>query len=186
MTGTDQLRVLGKELQRAGRKDLKIEFIKQVNREARDRNVKGMIAESAREMLPSTGGHKRSPRPAGKRKDGKPRRPRQRSRKKPMPLNEFVAKAGVKVKTTLSGRNIGVRVMGKKGKTDLESINRGRVYHPTFGHKPKVVQHVTPGFFDKPLEGEFADDFRRAILRAVNNIRHQLQSGGSGSGKAAA
>jgi hypothetical protein len=189
ITGTEQMRLLGKQLRDAGRKDLVVELKKEINRHARDAQIKDLIADSAREMLPSGGGGERKPRPSGPRKDGKKRVPRARSRKKRLALNEFVAKQKVVVKTNLGGRNIGVRIQGSKAKAgkqvDLNAINRGRVKHPTFGHKPWVIQEVEPGYFDKPLEGPVADDFRRAIFAAINNIRQQLLAGGKSGSRAA-
>lgn len=188
--GVDQLKVLARDLRRAGRTDLKIEFKKEINRFARDNSIKDKIHDSAMEMLPSGGGHKRKPRVRGKRKDGKPRVPRKRSKTRPLPLNKYVAKAKVKVAANLGGRNIGVAIIGsqsKKGKkVDLEGINSGTVRHKTFGRKPWHSQSVPPGFFDKPIEGPIAENFRRHIWAAVNNIRRQLESGAGRGGNRAA
>lgn len=189
VTGVDQLRVLGKELTKAGRTDLKVEIKKEIQRYVRDNHIKEAIAQSALDTLPSSGGEPRKPRLKGKRKDGKPRKARPRSRKKRIPLNQYVAKHKIVTKVNLAGKSIGVRIIGSKAKSgkqvDLESINKGEVRHPTYGHKPWVAQKVEPGFFDKPLEGEVADNFRKAVFAAIGNIRARLMREGSGGSKAA-
>ncbi len=188
----DALRVLAKELQRAGRSDLKVELKKEVQRFTRDRGIKQAVAESAREMLPGDGGYVRKPTARGLRKDGTPRKARPRSERKSrksVPLNELVARARIKTVANFSGKFVGVAIIGsqsKQGKKrDLEGINAGMVRHPTFGRKPWVAQRVKPGFFDKPLEGEVSDSFKRHVFRAVNEVRRKLGAGSSAGGRAA-
>ena len=80
--GVDQLKVLARDLRRAGRTDLKIEFKKEINRFARDNSIKEKIHDSAMEMLPSGGGHKRRERrdsPGGSGEGAGPERGRQLS-----------------------------------------------------------------------------------------------------------
>ncbi len=191
IAGVEAMRVLARELDRAGQSGLKVELKKEVQRFVRDNGIREAVAESAMDLLPGDGGHVRKPAPRGKRKDGTPRKARPRSERrsrKSVPLNKLIARAKVKTVANFRGRMVGVYVVGsqsKQGKKrDLEAINRGVVRHPTFGRKPWQAQKVTPGFFDKPLEGEVANDFRRHIFRAINNIRKQITS--SGGGRAAA
>ncbi len=186
------LRVLGRDLQRAGRKDLKVELKKEVQRFTRDNGIKKAVAQSAREMLPGDGGHVRVPPPRGRRKDGKPRKARPRSdrkSRKSVPLNELVARARIKTVANFSGKFVGVAIIGsqsKQGKKrDLEGINAGTIRHPTFGRKPWTAQRVQAGYFDKPLEGEVSNNFKRHVFRAVNEIRRQLGAGGAAGGRAA-
>lgn len=187
VAGVEAMKLLAKELEKAGRRDLKVELKKEAQRFTRDNRIREDIAESARDTLPGGGGFVRKPRRRGKRRDGTPRvgRPRSsRKARKPKPLNEVVAKAKVKTVANFSGRRVGVYITGsqakKGGRLDLNSINKGKVRHPTFGHGPMVFQRVQPGYFDRPLEGEVADRFRRHVLAAINTIRRQVASAGGG------
>lgn len=174
----DALKALARDLNKAGRGDLKVALKKRVNRHVRDNRVRELVADSALKTLPSGGGHERGPRKTGRRQDGSPRVPRRRSRNRPTSLAEYVAKARVKVATNLGGRNLGVTITGTRSaggkKVDLDGINDGSVRHPTFGRRPWRTQRVRPGFFDRPLKGRVADDFRRAVTDAVGDIRRQL------------
>ena len=181
VTGADQLRHFGKLCEQYGRKDLKIGLIKQVQHDMKATPIREMIAESARDTLPSGGGYERPPRPRGKRKDGTKRKLRKRSRRRRTSLAGLAAQTRVVVKVITGGRNVGVVIRGAKGKTNLSALNRGKARHPTYGHKPWVLQDVKPGFFDEPLKGEVSDDFRRAILAAINEFIRALRSGGAGS-----
>lgn len=177
-TGAADLKALARDLNKAGRGDLKVQFKKRVNRHVRDNRVRELVADSAMRTLPSGGGYERVPRASGRRQDGTPRVPRRRSRTRRTSLAEYVAKARVKVSTNLGGRNLGVSITGTRSsggkKVDLDGINDGQVRHPTFGRRPWRTQRVQPGFFDKPLRGRVADDFRRAVTEAVGDIRRQL------------
>lgn len=82
------------------------------------------VRESARTTLPHTGG-----------------------------LNEWVAEAVIKTSVTTGARTAGVALRMRKTGHDLKAINAGIVRHPVYGNtKVWAVTHVTPGFFDKPLE----------------------------------
>jgi hypothetical protein len=147
----DKLRMIGKMLREAPDKEVKKELAKAVQRASKP--VKEEIKQSARDTLPSSGG-----------------------------LNEWVADIAIKTTFRMSGRMPGVYIVGsknnkrvvkKKSKTgrtfganaDLRSINRGRVFHPTFGHGPLVgPQSVRAGFWDRPFNGVIHQ-------RAVREIR---------------
>src|SRR4051812_7315552 len=45
---------------------------------------------------------------------------------------------------------------------DPAAMNRGRVKHLTYGHRPEVIQIVRPGFFSDPLKA-----MRPQILKSV-------------------
>lgn len=176
VTGADQLRILGRECARYGRKDLKVEFIKQVQREMKATPIREMVAESALHTLPGSGGHSRGERPKGKRKDGSKRVLRKRSRRKRTTLAGLAADARVVVKVITGGKNVGVFIRGAKGGLDLAALNRGKARHPTYGREPWVLQDVQPEFFDRPLKGEVADKFRTAILATINEFIRQIRS----------
>lgn len=148
--GADQLRDLARALKAAGNKDLRKELMKAAQRSTRP--VKREVAASARKTLPSRGG-----------------------------LNVWVAGAKVQTKTRTAGRSVGVVITGKPGRrqspsSDLKAINRGRVRHPTYGHRPWVNQRVRPGFWDDVMEGPVSDRARREFKDAMDQVARQLAS----------
>lgn len=94
-------------------------------------------------------------------------------------LAEYVAtETKFAVRTRLS-RNPSVRIVGThKKNVDLDSLDRGRIRHLTFGHRPWRDQAIPPGWFSDRME-EVADTKVRAdILDAVDIMAAKL-SGGS-------
>lgn len=83
--------------------------------------LKNEVKKSARERLPRKGG-----------------------------LNKKIAGTKIATKRRVTGSSAGVRLVGTSG-YDIGSINRGRVRHLTFGHKPWVNQTVRKGFWTDPL-----------------------------------
>lgn len=173
-SGGGSLARLGRDLQRAGATELRRELIQGIQRATRD--VKREIAESAMSTLPSSGG-----------------------------LAEWVAQLGTVTQVRTSGRHVGVRITGTmdksrtrkhrratsttrrgrraskgtlfgRGAADLASIERGRVRHPTYGHRPWVLQSVTPGFFSTPLSGPIADQARQECIKAIDAIEKRIGS----------
>lgn len=65
-------------------------------------------------------------------------------------LNKRIAATKIATKRRVTGGGAGVRLIGTSG-YDVQSINRGRVRHKTFGHKPWVNQTVPAGFWTDPL-----------------------------------
>lgn len=65
-------------------------------------------------------------------------------------LGRRVAESRMSTKRRVTGNAAGVRIVATSG-YDIGAINRGRVRHLTFGHKPWVNQTVTPGFWTEPL-----------------------------------
>jgi hypothetical protein len=63
------------------------------------------------------------------------------------------------------------------GLIDLDALDRGRAKHPTYGHRPWVVQEVEPGFWTEVMRGPMSVRARRAILAAIDEIRKELASG---------
>lgn len=148
--GADQLRDLARALKAAGNKDLKRELLKAAQRSTKP--VKAEVAASARRRLPSRGG-----------------------------LNVWVASTKVQTKTRTSGRNVGVTIAGRPGRrmtptSDVRAINRGRVRHPTYGHRPWVTQAVRPGFWDEVMEGPLTERAQREFTAAMDRIAKQLTS----------
>lgn len=83
--------------------------------------LKNDVKKSARERLPKRGG-----------------------------LAKRVSLTKIATKRRVTGNSAGVRLVGTSG-YDIGSINRGRVRHLTFGHKPWVNQTVPKGFWTDPL-----------------------------------
>lgn len=65
-------------------------------------------------------------------------------------LAKKISETKIATKRRITGGGAGVRLIGTSG-YDIGSINRGRVRHKTFGHKPWVNQAVTKGFWTDPL-----------------------------------
>jgi hypothetical protein len=169
-----KLRAVGKALREAADKEQKRELYKAVQRATKP--IKEEIKQSARDTLPKSGG-----------------------------LNEWVAAIGIKTKQSYSGRAPGITITGtldnkravrrsggkrskvrKSGtfgaRADLRSINRGRVFHPVFGHGPLVgPQMVQAGFWDRPLTGVTAQRAKREIRDAMARTMKEL----AGTSKAA-
>lgn len=93
-------------------------------------------------------------------------------------LNDWVAGSKFAVRNRLTGRNVGVRIVGTKGDHDLEAIDAGRVRHPVWGRWVKGVptQAVEPGFFTKPLE-KSEPRVTFAVLSAISTIGRELGRG---------
>lgn len=69
---------------------------------------------------------------------------------------------------TRTGRNPGV-VIAVRNPIDVRSIDRGRVRHLTFGHRPWKDQAVAPGAFTEPFE-DAAPVVRRELLGAMAEV----------------
>lgn len=127
---------LGRDLQRAGRKDLKKAALKSLRRE-----VQPIVPEIRRAVKATPGG------------TGEERSVRARAAR-PRGLRDATAR-GVQVKASLTGKYAGVRLRVDTrhfpdGQTNLPKYLEGtlpRWYSPTFGHDPKKVQRPHPYFF---------------------------------------
>lgn len=68
-------------------------------------------------------------------------------------------------KTEFRGSEVSMRIQMRKGKHDLESLDKGKARHPVFGNRGAwVTQSVRAGWFTKTVESE------------SNEIRSQVQS----------
>jgi hypothetical protein len=67
-----------------------------------------------------------------------------------------------------------VRVKGASD-MDIGSMNRGRLRHLTYGHRPWRNQKVRAGWFDDSLTVE-ADKVRGEIVRAVDELGRKLEA----------
>jgi hypothetical protein len=151
VAGAEQLKVLGAELRAQGEEG-KV-FRRQLLAAIRTAAAPApeAVKESARRTLPHGGG-----------------------------LNEFIATSRISVRNRLTGKGVGVRIVGTKsgGKNghDLEAIDAGRVRHRVFGRWVKGIptQEVEPGFFTKPLE-ETSPKVTLAVLGAIYATRRAIE-----------
>lgn len=97
-------------------------------------------------------------------------------------LNKWVAATRISAQIKLSGRSAGVRLKGGRnstgGRSDIRSIDRGRLRAPTYGHRGRKAWHtqkVTPGFFTKPTTE--TDEWRKAALAAVDKALDTIRRG---------
>lgn len=155
VVGTRKLLAVGQALRDSGDRTLKKELLKAAQRATRPVKLE-MKAAAARD-LPKSGG-----------------------------LNTWVAgKMRVTTRTRTLGRNVGVRIILRRpnpndrgGYADLGAINRGRVRHPTYGHRPWVVDvHGPPAAFwaYRTMQGPIAHRARREFVNVLDVIIHQIR-----------
>jgi len=90
-------------------------------------------------------------------------------------LNEALAKKPLRVQTRTGAKTAGVRIVGTK--VDPRINDLGRIQHPVFGRKPKVVQYDADlkGYFDDTLAKE-APAVQDAVVRAmVSYVRNLIR-----------
>jgi hypothetical protein len=88
-------------------------------------------------------------------------------------LNEEVAASRI------TSRRLGPLelLFGASGLEQLPLINKGRVAHPTYGHRPRVLQLIPRArdWFYKPMRRS-APGVRREIERAMHRVARRLTS----------
>ena len=145
VTDAESFGRFARDLRTAGRKDLRREMFKGIQRAAKP--LKAAAPQAALDELPARGG-----------------------------LAARVAASKWSVRTR-AGRDPGIRVTGSSD-LDLRSLNRGRLRHLTFGHRPWENQAVPVGWFDRKMT-EAADKYVRAeILAAISAVIRKLEAGG--------
>lgn len=176
IAGGKQLSRLGRELQRAGATQLQKELIKGMMSATKD--VKAQITRSALENLPRSGGLnvwvaelgvvttvRTTGRSVGVRVTGtKDKSKTTRHRKV-----QSARRRGVSVRKLPKG------ILFGKGIADLARLDKGRAKHPTYGHRPWVLQDVRPGFFTDPLKGPVAFQARLECLAVIERIEREIQ-----------
>lgn len=97
-------------------------------------------------------------------------------------LNVWVSRTRVTAKIKLAGRGAGVSLRGSRksarDRSDVRSIDRGRVRAPSWGRRGVGswhVQQVSPGFFTVP--GAEVKVWRDACLKAVDNALAVIRRG---------
>lgn len=148
ISGAEQLRALSRDLKAAG-SDLRKQLPKAMREAAKP--IITEIRTEALATLPAKGG-----------------------------LAALVSKSRITTKTRTTGDRAGVRVTGVRtkdgGRMDLKALDRGRLRHKTFGHRPWVNQAVSPGFWSKPFDRS-APHVRRELLAAIDRIREEFSRG---------
>lgn len=68
-------------------------------------------------------------------------------------LNRLVAAQRFQTKTTRrrTAVSVTIRALPTREIRDPRAVNRGRLLHPTYGHKPRVIQNIRPGYFTLPM-----------------------------------
>lgn len=91
-------------------------------------------------------------------------------------LNERLAKKPYRVQTRTGTKTAGVRIVGTK--VDPRINNLGRIQHPVFGSKKRVVQYVpeVKGYFDETL-AESGPAVQADVVRAMDEWTRRLLRG---------
>lgn len=90
-------------------------------------------------------------------------------------LAKRVAGTKIATKRRVAGNAAGVRLIGTSG-YDIGSINRGRVRHLVYGHKPWVNQTVAPGFWSDPLKAG-SSKVQQEIQDVMDKVAKELVGG---------
>lgn len=181
---------LGKFLRDSGEKERVKEVFRAINAETEP--IKPLLQQSARDTLPASGGLNEDVAAAviatrtrlwgrnvgvrvtaaqTKRKSAALRR------RNYMRRHNVKSTRGARAKAAIAGSSA--------GPMDLQSIDRGVVYHPTWGHRPLVRQSVRPGWFRTPLRTVAAQRIRRATVAAVQRYLEQAARAAGGPRRAA-
>lgn len=151
IVGADKLSALGADLKASGDKDLRRELMQACGRLGKA--IAPEIPKAFEDDLPHSGGFGRW------------------------------AAAGMKVKRRVRtiGKGAGVRFIATRpkadGEADVRALDRGRYKHPTWGHKPWVVQIGRGGVLDRLSNGFVARRAREEFIKAVDAIAAKLAAG---------
>ena len=153
VVGVEQLAALARDLKAAGDRDLRKELFRGIQRGARP--LKAEARAAALEELPKSGG-----------------------------LAARVATSKFTVNVRLGARNPSIRIKGTGytgsvtgNQIDLNSMDRGRIRHMTWGHNPWKDQTIKPGWFSDRMELAADTGVRAEILSACTTVANKL--GGS-------
>lgn len=87
-------------------------------------------------------------------------------------LAQRVASSRITVTRRMTGNAAGVSIKGTNG-YDIGSIDRGRVRHLVYGHKPWVNQMVKSGFWTDPLEAG-APAVREELEKVMEDVANKI------------
>lgn len=165
---SQDLKKLGRDLKRAGQKDLQKEALKRMRAE-----VQPLVPEIRARIRQTPGGHSDRLRTT-KARAARPRK-----------LRDAEAR-GVQVKASLTGKYAGVRIRIDTrhlpdGDKNLFKYREGLISpwrSPTFGHGPWKVQRAHPTFY--PTIRPHIPEVQAGVLKIVNDISERvMRSGGT-------
>ena len=91
-------------------------------------------------------------------------------------LGKRVAKTTLRNKRK-TGRDAGIRIEASTNAVkDPLRLDRGRAKHPTYGHKPWVLQDVRKNWFTDPME-QGAPEVQRELLSVMDDIARNIEDG---------
>lgn len=137
--GSSSLADVGKRLRQAGDRELRRELLRGI-REGTKPLIKDAKSNALR-TLPTRGG-----------------------------LGARVARTRIDTRTRTGSRTAGVRLTAATNAVrDPKRIDRGRIRHPVYGHRPWVFQNVQPGWFSDAMRNG-APKVRKELLNAIHRI----------------
>lgn len=144
--GADELNRLARKLRQAGDKTLRKELYAGLQRATKP--IRADVTRTLAARLPQHGG-----------------------------LARKMAKARVTTKIRTANRNtrLTIQVSSPRGEDfDVQAIDRGAIRHPTYGHRPWVVQRIAPGAVSEPLQ-RGAPAARREAAAALERVAKSLE-----------
>lgn len=94
-------------------------------------------------------------------------------------LNEYVASSKFAVRTRTTGQNVGVRIVGAKGKHDLDAMDRGRLRHMVYGHRDRwVSQSIAPGWWSEGMSDPIVlAPMQRELIQVMDEVARRIARG---------
>lgn len=97
-------------------------------------------------------------------------------------LNREFAKATYSTRSRTRGRNVGVRIVGKRKGHDIYAVDRGRLRHPVFGNRSVwVTQLIRPriltGAMAEAAGGRMWHSPKQEIVRVIDDVARRLADG---------
>ena len=91
-------------------------------------------------------------------------------------LGRLIARSKIGLRTKTSAKSAGVRLEAKLAGHDLGAIDRGKLRHPTYNHRPWVNQTVQAGFWAEPV-ADNADRARDEMQKVLDDVAYQIGGG---------
>lgn len=90
-------------------------------------------------------------------------------------LGKRVAKTTLRHKRKATGATAGLRIEAQPNAVkDPLRLDRGRAKHPTYGHKPWVLQDVRKNWFTDPME-QGAPEVQRELLSVMDDVARNIE-----------
>ena len=147
VTGADEFGILARRLKEAGDKELRKELYAGINRAVKP--LRADVKAAAGDYLPKRGGY----------------------------ADLIASELKVSSRKRAVGQNPAIYLLGKAGKRDVSSVNRGRLRHPLFGNRRHWYNtRVTPGFWTKTLAAD-APMVRVELVEAIRRVARKIEAG---------